>query len=184
MPKTFDELKDIRLNEVGLTLEELQRNVDESAKLLAQVKAMHKAYLHKYLAEDRAIAHAQGLVHSDAESNALEAVLTTVEDYPQFTTTLAKTDGGSDDDTLETPLIYARLQATKSLQAVGQQAISLGTSLLDTAAKIGENAKPITQAAYRILKPIAATNANIHTSLEPALSFHKGVGRGRPKKSL
>jgi hypothetical protein len=119
MPKTRDELKDIRLNEVGLTLEELQRNVDESAKLLAQIKAMHKAYLHKYLTEDRATAHAQGLVHSEAESTALDSIFTTAEEYPQFLTTLAKQDGGSDDNTLEIPLIYARLEATKSLQAVG-----------------------------------------------------------------
>ncbi len=183
MPKTFDEIKDIRLNEVELTLEELQRNVDASTQLLAQITAIHKKYARKYLSKDRPVAHAQGLVHSEEEAEALDATLTAAEEYPHLLKSLAKTDGGSDDDAFEVPLIYARLEAVKRLQAIGQKTVNLGQTLLDTAATIGQNAKPTTQAAYRILKLVSTTDTKLETALAPAITFHKSKAKKGSRKA-
>lgn len=182
MPKTRDELKDIQLAEIGMTLEELEQKTEESLRLLAQIKAIHKPYSRKYLPGDRALAYAQGLVHSQEEFEALDATLTTAEENPGNVHTLAKKDAGSNPATFETTLIYARLEAVKRIQAVGETTLALANLLLDTAAAIGENAKPVAQAAYQILKPVAETDEKIQTSLEPAITFHKSKAANRKKK--
>lgn len=183
MPKTFDELKDTHLTEVDMTLAELQQKVDETTQLLTRIKSLHKAYARKYLAEDRPLAYAQGLVHSQGEADAIDAILTSAEENPAFLTTLASQDGGSDDDTFEVTLLRARFEAVQRIQAAAEQAQALAHLLFDTAASIGQNAKPITQAAYRILKPISATSPKLQTSLAPAIEFQRKLGRGRPKKT-
>ncbi len=182
MPKTHDELKDILLAEVGMTLEELEQKAEESLRLVAQIRAIHKPYSRKYLPGDRAVAYAQGHVHSEEEFKALDATLITAEENPGNVQSLAKKDAGSDNLTFETTLIYARLEAVKVIQAVGEKTLSLANLLLDTAASIGENAKPIVQSAYHILKPAAEIDEKIQTSLEPAITYHKSKAANRKKK--
>jgi hypothetical protein len=182
MSKPHDEIKDIHIAEIGMTLEELEQKTDESLRLLAAIKAIHKPYSRKYLPAHRAVAYAQGLVHSPEEFNALDATLITAEENPGNVQTLAKRDAGSEPNTFETTLIYARLEAVKRMQEVGEKTLALANLLLDTAASIGENAKPVVQAAYQILKPVADIDEQVQTSLEPAITYHKAKASNRQKK--
>jgi hypothetical protein len=184
MPKpTFDQLKDTRINEIGLTVEEIKRNTDESIRLLDEADAIHNDYARVYDTKDRAATYLQGLVHSEDESKSIDAIIDTSEAHPEYVKSLAQKDGGSDPDILESHLLYARLEAVKHIQAAAQRAQEIANSLFDTAASIGLNAKPITQAAYRILKPLSDTDTKVQKRLMPAIKFHRDRGGKRSDKN-
>lgn len=181
MPREWDEIKDIFLPEIGMTLAELRFQIEQSQQQLKAIKKLHETYAHSYTTAERAVAYGQGLVHSEDESNALNAIIDTSDKFPEHVTSLAAQDKGVDDDAFETPLIAARLEATKILQKIAQNTQNLADIFLDTAAHVGQKAKPTLGAAYRILKPIASVLEAVHSSLSPAIDFFR-TNKGRPRK--
>jgi hypothetical protein len=171
MPEPTVNINDILIPELGMTYAQLEQRTESIIVQIDTLIRDQKTYAHVYPTSERALGYAHGLIHSEDEGKALNSILNAAQDHPAFLEPLSDTDGGTDSETFEVDLLRARFLASQRLQKVGRAAESLATLFLDTSAHIGEQAKPITHAAYRILKPLSAAKKTLKTALADAINF-------------
>lgn len=157
-----------------MSMEQLEKNAARVEALLLEIEGLLPGLEH-FTSDDRT--HSEGRFRNEGEEGALRAVLATIERDPAAFRVLAAKDNGRDPKRVETDLLLARLNRRAVLVRIAAKLGPLAQKCEDTVLAQGELCKPVLSAAYQIARPLAEHDAEIRTSLQPAIDYYGAIGR-------
>ncbi len=111
------------------------------------------------------------------ELEALTAVIKATAAFPQYFAALGDQDFGDDPSTFESQLLLDRIARREVLVSVAAALHEAATLFDDTVLKVGEVIRSPALAAYQVAAPLAKSNAQLRTKLQPALVFYGKLGK-------
>jgi hypothetical protein len=171
MAKDTSSFDNIALPEYdNLTVNDLRELQKKTRELLRQIQALYPK-LYNYTKEERPAKARRGRVVA-GEEVAIEGILDAAEVAPGTMSPLANQDLGVDNVKFETSLLFARLEAAVLIRENSDELAGLSQKFGDTSTELGLGVKPVTSAAYELLKPAAKRNSDISTALAPAIDYN------------
>jgi hypothetical protein len=151
---------------------ELQQRVAQAVALWGQIVALFPGTV-VLTSQERLSTPKMG---SDEEP-ALLAVLKVADTFPQFFTSLADLDEGTDPTTFETGLQRDRMARADALAPLAQAFATQPVGIDDTVLLLRGEAKEVVGRAYAIAKSLAPTNQPLSTLLAPALNYYRAIAK-------
>jgi hypothetical protein len=163
-----------------MPLPDLAKRAGQVAALLAQAEALLPGLL-RYTKETRK--RSNGKLRN-GETAALLAVLAAADKYPQYFSSLAAKDHGTDDTVFESAPAREALGRIEALAPAAEALERLAGRLGDSALRLGEKGRGVALAAYEIAKANAKNDEALAGEIAPAADYYQGVVRPKNAKAV